>query len=153
MKKILTGIFTIGMLMVAFLAIPGCAKIEEGLKDGYYSAEMAEYSHGWKEYITISVKGGNIVSVEYNARNASGFIKSWDMAYMRTMNMVKGTYPNRYTRTYGSELLQDQTAEDIDAVAGATHSFHLFTELAQAVLNSAKTGDTSVVIVSAPNEG
>ena len=31
------------------------------------------------------VKGGSIVSVEYNAENPSGFIKSWDNAYMQNM--------------------------------------------------------------------
>ena len=45
---------------------------------------------------------GSIVSVEYNAENASGFIKSWDNAYMQTMLHTNGTYPNEYTRYYAS---------------------------------------------------
>ena len=27
-----------------------------GLQDGYYTAQASEFSHGWKEYITILVK-------------------------------------------------------------------------------------------------
>ena len=64
------------------------------------SPPRSEFSHGWKEYITILVKGGSIVSVEYNAENASGFIKSWDNAYMQNMLHSNGTYPNEYTRYY-----------------------------------------------------
>ncbi len=67
-------------LLLVFL-LAGCGKTE-GLQDGYYTAQASEYHFGWKEYVTIIVKGGRIVSVEYNAENASGFIKSWDNAYM-----------------------------------------------------------------------
>ena len=45
------------------------------LQDGYYTAQASEFSHGWKEYITILVTDGSIISVEYNAENASGFVK------------------------------------------------------------------------------
>ena len=67
---------------------------KQDLQDGYYTAQALEFSHGWKEYVTIMVKGGSIVSVEYNAENPSGFIKSWDNAYMQTMLHSNGTYPN-----------------------------------------------------------
>ena len=65
------------------------------------------------------VKGGSIVSVEYNAENPSGFIKSWDNAYMQNMLHTNGTYPNEYTRYYASQLLEDQGADSIDAINGA----------------------------------
>ena len=42
--------------------------------------------------------------MEYNAENASGFIKSWDNAYMQTMLHAQGTYPNEYTRSYANQL-------------------------------------------------
>ena len=88
----------ISLLLLTLLT--GCSDktTETALQDGYYTAQAAEFSHGWKEYITIMVKGGNIVSVEYNAENASGFIKSWDSNYMQVMLNAQGTYPNEYTR-------------------------------------------------------
>ena len=43
-----------------------CGESSE-LQDGYYTAQASEFSHGWKEYITIMVKGGSIVSIyDYN---------------------------------------------------------------------------------------
>ena len=120
---------------------------QTGLQDGYYTAQALEFSHGWKEYVTIMVKGGNIVSVEYNAENASGFIKSWDNAYMQTMLHSNGTYPNEYTRDYASQLLEDQGNSSIDAISGASSSHTSFVKLAEAVLEQARKGDSSIVVV------
>lgn len=78
MKRILS----IVLILVFMLSLTACGE-QTGLQDGYYTAQASEFSHGWKEYITIMVKGGSIVSVEYNAENASGFIKSCDNAYMQ----------------------------------------------------------------------
>ena len=103
MKRILS----IVLLLVFMLSLTARGE-QTGLQDGYYTAQASEFSHGWKEYITIMVKGGSIVSVEYNAENASGFIKSWDNTYMQTMLHANGTYPNEYTRYYAGQLLEGQ---------------------------------------------
>ena len=130
--------------------LAGCGSEETVLQDGYYTAQAAEYSHGWKEYITIMVKDGSIVSVEYNAENASGFIKSWDNAYMQAMFHVQGTYPNEYTRYYAGQLLEKQGEEGIDALTGATSSGS-FRKLTAAVLEQARKGDSSIVLVDTAN--
>lgn len=96
----LSFILLVLLLLVSSVLFTGCQK-QEGLQDGYYTVEMAEYSNGWKEFVTICVSNGEIVTVEYNAKNSSGFIKFWDMPYMAKMNSIKGTYPNYYTRAYG----------------------------------------------------
>ena len=113
MKRFLC--FALALLLGVSLSACGS---KTDLQDGYYTAQAAEYSHGWKEYITIMVKGGSIVSVEYNAENASGFIKSWDNAYMQTMLHSNGTYPN-----------------------------DSFQKLAAAVLEQARKGDSSIMLV------
>lgn len=143
MKRILSLILVLLLFSIAFT---GCGD-KTGLLDGYYSAQEAEFSHGWKEYVTIMVKGGRIVSVEYNAQNASGFIKSWDNAYMQNMFHASGTYPNAYTRYYAGELLENQNENDIDMLSGATSSGGSFQKLAAAVIKQAELGDCSVVIV------
>ena len=135
------------LLTASLLLLTACGDQTE-LQDGYYTAQAAEFSHGWKEYITILVKGGDIISVEYNAENASGFIKSWDNAYMQTMLHSNGTYPNEYTRGYANQLLERQGEGGIDAITGATSSHTSFQILAQAVLEQARKGDPSIAIVS-----
>ena len=134
------------LLLLLVTPLASCKTASE-LQDGYYTAQASEFSHGWKEYITIMVKGGSIVSVEYNAENPSGFIKSWDNAYMQTMLHSDGTYPNEYMRFYASQLLEDGQADGIDALTGATSSHSSFQKLAEAVLEQARKGDSSIVIV------
>ena len=141
MKRMVLLLFS---LLLAAGLLTACGG-EPGLQDGYYTAQAAEFSHGWKEYITILVKGGDIISVEYNAENASGFIKSWDNAYMQTMLHANGTYPNEYTRYYANQLLEGQGEGTIDAITGATSSHGSFQILAQAVLEQARRGDSSIV--------
>ena len=145
MKRIFTILLSL-LLVTPLLA--ACGE-QTGLQDGYYTAQAEEFSHGWREYITILVKGGSIVSVEYNAENASGFIKSWDNAYMQTMLHANGTYPNEYTRYYANQLLEGQGEGEIDAITGASSSHGTFQMLAQAVLEQARKGDSSIVIVDA----
>ena len=145
MKRILAFILTLLMMV---LLLTACGD-QTQLQDGYYTAQMSEYSHGWREYITILVKGGSIVSVEYNAENASGFIKSWDNAYMQTMLHSNGTYPNEYTRYYANQLLVGQGEGGIDAISGATSSHGTFQMLARAVLEQSRKGDSGIIYVSA----
>ncbi len=136
------------VLMLLMLAgmLTACGSKTE-LQDGYYTAQAAQFSHGWKEYITIMVKGGSIVSVEYNAENASGFIKSWDNAYMQNMLHTNGTYPNEYTRYYAGQLLEGQGDGGIDVLSGASSSWGSFQKLAEAVLEQAKQGDSGIAVV------
>ncbi|MCI8822050.1 MAG: FMN-binding protein [Lachnospiraceae bacterium] len=134
------------LLLLAMLSLTACSG-KTGLQDGYYTAQAADFNFGWKEYITIMVKDGSIVSVEYNAENASGFIKSWDNAYMQTMLHSNGTYPNEYTRYYAGQLRDGQSAEGIDALTGASSSCSSFQKLAIAVLEQARLGDSSIVLV------
>lgn len=120
-------------------------------QEGYYTAQAAALdAHGWKEYVTIYTSGERIVMVEYDARNAGGFIKSWDMDYMRNMNGRCGTYPNEYTRQYAASLLGRQDPQEVDVITGATHSHIYFQMLAEAAIEQAKAGDSAIAYVDLP---
>ena len=142
MKKILC----LTLLLLTLVSLTACGNKNE-LQDGYYTAQAASFNYGWKEYITIMVKGGSIVSVEYNAENPSGFIKSWDNAYMQTMLHSNGTYPNEYTRVYAGQLLEGQQDYGIEAISGASSSAGSFEKLAAAVLEQARKGDSRIAYV------
>lgn len=136
----------LSMLMVSAALLTGCGN---ELEDGYYTAEMSEFSHGWKEYVCIQVKDDTIVSAEFNAKDESGFIKAWDNEYMRNMGKSAGTYPNKYTREYVQQLLDGQKDTQVETLAGATHSGSNFTKLIAAVLEQAREGDPNTVTVQA----
>lgn len=137
------------VLTISLTAACGRQKADV-LQDGCYTAQAAEFSFGWKEYVTILVKGGKIVSVEYNAKNPSGFIKSWDNAYMQQMLHLQGTYPNDYTRFYAAQLLESQGAADYsyDLKTGATTSYNSFSQLADAAVQLARQGEATMILVN-----
>jgi major membrane immunogen (membrane-anchored lipoprotein) len=121
------------------------------MADGYYTAEAASFDrHGWKAYITIYVSNNRIATVEYNARNASGFLKSWDMDYMRRMGAEQQTYPTAYSREYSAALLRLQKPDGIDVLAGATYSYRSFKILAEAAISQARANNNSVARVELP---
>lgn len=141
MKKI-----RIALLLLLIPLLSGCGE-SKAMKDGFYTAEMSEYSHGWKEYLCIMVKNDTIVYAEFNAKNPSGYIKAWDNAYMRNMYTVNGTYPNEYTRTYVAGLIDTQNPDAIDAISGASSSWNNFHSLSAAVISQAKKGDSATIVV------
>jgi major membrane immunogen (membrane-anchored lipoprotein) len=147
MKAVFAIIFVTSMIAAFFvldISPQGSAGI---LYDGYYTAEEADYYRGWREYLTIYVSNGKIVTCEYNAKNASGFIKSWDMNYMRRMNESDGNYPDKFARNYVYGLLANQGLSGIDAMSGATESHRTFIKLASVALVQALSGDYEVVFV------
>lgn len=135
----------VSLILIAAL-LSGCSSKNE-MKDGFYTAEMSDYSFGWKEYLCIMVKDDKVVYAEFNAKNPSGYIKAWDNAYMKNMKPVSGTYPNEYTRTYVSELIETQDPEKCETLTGATSSSTNFSKLSVAVVEQAKKGDSKIKIV------
>ena len=134
-------------LCVVLLTV-SCGGRSSFLKDGYYTAEAVGYSpNGWKDYVTISVSGRQIIHIEYNAYNSSGFLRSWDMDYMRRMKAATGTYPSAYSRYYGGLFLENQGTDGIDALSGATYSHKIFLRLVEAVLKNAREGNRKTALV------
>lgn len=141
----------LAVMLLSSLFSSACSQNALGMQDGYYTAETASFDKdGWKEYIAIYVNDNKIITVEYNAKNSSGFIKSWDMQYMRNMNEASGTYPNKYARAYAVALLNRQNPAKVDAITGATHSGVKFQLLAEAAIAQAKAGDKKVAFVELP---
>lgn len=130
------------------LIFVSCAGKSSLLKDGYYTAEVVGFDgDGWKEYVTICVSGGQIIHIEYNAYNLSGFLKSWDMECMRKMNAEHKIYPSACFRHYGRLFLENQGVDGIDVLSGSTNSYSVFIKLAEAVLANARNGNRRTALV------
>jgi major membrane immunogen (membrane-anchored lipoprotein) len=147
----LTLVITL-LICAATLSLSSCGESANGLQDGYYTAVQDGYEHGWQEYVTINVKNDKIMTVEFQAITPSGFIKSWDLDYMRIMNKTDGTFPNEYVRILTQEFIAGQQAE-VDMVTGATNSSTRFQKLAAAAIEQAQKGDTNVKLVPDEDSG
>ncbi len=145
-KKILCA-----LTLLAALTAAGCGEAPR-MKDGFYTAEMSGYSHGWKEYLCILVENDTIVYAEFNAKDPSGYIKAWDNLYMENMLSGTGTYPNEYTRYYVSELIEKQDS-GVDTLTGATSSAMNFNRLAAAAISQSEKGDPEIAVVEQDENG
>ena len=76
-RKIFFGAVFLSLLL--FLGVWVSRAGAKEMHDGFYTAEMADYSHGWKEYLCILVKNDRIVYAEFNAKDPSGYIKAWEI--------------------------------------------------------------------------
>ena len=141
-------------LLLLTSLFPGCPSQTPEMREGYYTAEAASFdAEGWKDFITIYVSQDRIVTVEYNARNASGLLKSWDVGYTRRIKAAAGAYPNRYFREYAADLLLRQDPVAVKALPGAEGALALFRLLAGAAIAHARTGDKSIALIEPPVSG
>ena len=139
---------------ILLVLLSGCSPDENRMHDGYYSAVAAVFNKdGWKEFITLYVYNNRIVTVEYNARNASGLVRSWDAPYLRHLKEKAGVHPNRLIREYSRELLGRQDSEGIRRVRGDRRVYDVFKTLASAAIAQARAGDKTVLEVPVPEDG
>lgn len=138
-------IFLVGVFLLVSL---GCSSDREVLHDGYYSARSSDFNRdGWQEFITLYVHNNKIITVEYNARNRSGLVMSWDVRYLSRLKAVLGVNPNQILRGYTSELLNRQDPGLIPKAAGDTLFYETFRELSTAALAQARAGDKEVAVI------
>lgn len=141
--------------LLTAIALTGCNNNAGGdtLKDGTYRAEMSAESHGYKDYVEITVVGGKIDTVVYDSQTADGKRKTQDEDYKKAMmdgNKNAGipeTYPADYSKKLTEALLEKQDINKVDTVAGATTSSDDFKALVSALMNNIKKGNTKTVVV------
>jgi major membrane immunogen (membrane-anchored lipoprotein) len=137
-------------MLPLFLAgvCPGCAPEDGMLQDGYYSAISDSYNEaGWKDFITLYIYNNKIVTAEYNARNASGLVLSWDSASLRGLQAETRLHPDLLIRVYIQDLLTWQDPQRIRRIPADTYVYETFKKLAIVATEQAKIGNRAVAQV------
>ena len=148
MKKILA--FILCVLTVAGL-MTSCAG-SDGFKDGKYRIEAAAADdHGWKEYIDVTVSGGKNTAVDFDSVNEEdGRLKSEDEDFKAAyVGAGFETYPADYSDNLETGLIENQDAEKVDSVAGATTSSTSFKAMMKELQKAMKQGKTDTIIYKA----
>lgn len=122
-------------------------------KDGTYKAAFDKAdSHGWKPFLEVTIKGGKIISANYDYVNAKdGTLKTKDKNYNAAMKKAKGTSPEEYTKKLDADLVAKQS-DNIDAITGATTSSKLMKILSAEILRKASVGDLKETTLPLPPE-
>ncbi len=143
MKKILAVLLA---ALAAACLMTGCSS---NPKDGTYKAQYKDYDdHGWRDYVSITVKDGKITAVDYDSVNKDGAKKSEDTAYRESMEPVSNTYPAKFYKELEDQLTEKQDPKKVDAVTGATNSSNDFKKLTAEALKAAKSGKTETVEIT-----
>lgn len=127
---------------------PITVNAEGKLKDGVYKLSEKNFdSHGWKQFINMTVKGGKITKVDYNFMDKNGNLKSENAAYEKSMKAKNGVGPKEYIPALEKSLIKSQNAAGVAAVSGATESTDAFKAYAAQLINAAQKGDTTPIEV------
>ena len=140
MKKFFS--FFIAGIMVSTLAFSA------DLADGSYRAEYKNFDkYGWKPFLELVIEDGTVVSANSDYVNKKGKLKSKDAAYNARMKKKCKTSPAEYKPLMEKQLLKKQSAENLDGISGATHSFQNFRILAKSIFKNAKIGKTETIVL------
>lgn len=108
-------------------------------KDGIYIGQSVPDQRGNYGKVTLVIKGGRIVSVDFKGYLKDGSVKdenygksSTDENYQKAQTALKGS------AVYGPKLVEVQDPAKVDAVSGATNSYNDFKAAVQIALQKAK---------------
>ena len=106
------------------------------LKDGTYKGAIPADDFGYRHEVTFEMKGGKMISIDYDEIHKDGHGKQHDEAYCKRM-LKSGTTPAIAYPSYENQMLEKQDFNDIDAVSGASYSDYRFRlAILYAILNS-----------------
>lgn len=107
-----------------------------GLKDGTYKGASPADDYGYRHEVTFEMKGGKMISIDYDEIHTEGHAKQHNEEYGREM-LQSGTTPAIAYPSYENQMLKKQDLNQIDAVSGASYSQYRFKlAILYAILNS-----------------
>ncbi|MFD1429039.1 MULTISPECIES: extracellular electron transfer flavoprotein PplA [Lacticaseibacillus] len=115
------------------------------MKDGTYTLEEKNYSHGYRVHFEIVVAGGKITESKYDNIDKDGKSKTDDAAYEKQMKKVNNVGPKEYTKALNESLVKNQEPAKVEVVSGATSSSDSFILYAQQLINAAQAGNTNTI--------
>ena len=109
------------------------------LKDGTYTGKSSEDDYGGHMEVTITVADGKISNTEVKNLQKDGSEKGEDYGKEAGEEGHKTAQMTlEASQTYGQELTEKGSVEEVEAVTGATQSYNQFVEAANDAINQAK---------------
>ena len=131
--------------MVAMISLVSCEdEPEYTLVNGDYKAEMTDYSHGWKEFMEVTITDDKVTAVNYDAKNAGDTLKSSLTVYPMPdpPGLPSAWYPLLEAQYMDADPV-NYSSDDIDGITGATSTSNKSKDMFGLIAEAAKTGDTS----------
>lgn len=123
------------------------------LKDGTYTLEEKNYSHGYRVVFSIKVAGGKVTESNFDNVDKNGKSKKDDADYEKSMKDKSGVGPKEYIEKLNDEFVKamgegdEASPANVEVVTGASESSHTFVLYAEQLVNAAEKGDTNKIEV------
>ena len=112
------------------------SSLVSGLKDGPYKGASPADDYKYRHEVTFEMKGGKMISVDYDEIHTDGHAKQHDEEYGKRM-LQSGTTPAIAYPNYENQMLKKQDFNQVDAVSGASYSDYRFRlAILYAILNA-----------------
>lgn len=109
------------------------------LKEGTYTGKSSEDDFGGHMEVTITVADGKITDTEVKNLQKDGSEKGEDYGKEADEEGHKTAQMTlEASQTYGQELTEKGSVEEVEAVTGATQSYNQFVEAVNDAINQAK---------------
>ncbi len=145
MKKYIALIIAVIICLFSLTACNGTA-----YKDGVYYAEADEYENGWKETVEITITGGEIVKISWDAVSNNPDIpihkKQYSKSGLYGMLAAGAVYEwcdqaklaEDYVLEYGLDSLHINADNGVDVIAGCSVHVNKLKDLGLKCLEKAK---------------
>ena len=142
MKKLIVTLLSVCLIV----SLVGCGGSK--IADGTYSAELSdaatEANHGWKDFLTVTYKDGEMVEVQFDSKDADGNLKS---EWTNPENYPMDPQPSEWIPQLEENIKATSNPDKVASVAGATMGSNHAKELYRAVIEKAKAGDTTTAVI------
>ncbi|MCP4213465.1 MAG: FMN-binding protein [bacterium] len=122
-----------------FSDLIGAPQSAKDCKDGTYKGESIYDDYKYKHVISLKIKGGKILEVNYDEVKKDGNGKRDNKKYCAEMKKGSGASPADVYPVYEKQLVKHQDPGKVDAVSGATYSLYRFKSAAVRALMKARS--------------
>lgn len=136
-------------LLLGGLAVTGCADApvdlnvaDGGFTDGTFNGRSAADDQGATGEATITIKGDDVTSVDFRIRDSNGSVRGVDYGKTNGEIVSQETYRRaqvgaRAGDDYAASLVETDDLNAVDAIAGASLTYRLFTGAVEDALTQA----------------
>jgi major membrane immunogen (membrane-anchored lipoprotein) len=126
-------------LLLGGLAIAGCADApadlnvaDGGFTDGTFSGSSTADDQGATGEATITIKGNDVIAVEFRIRDADGTVRGADHGTTNGVIVDQATYRKAQLGVaagadYAAKLVETDDLDAVDAITGASLTYRHFT--------------------------
>lgn len=143
MKKL--GIF---IALAVLIGLVACEDDDEMIyTNGTYKAELSDFSHGWKEFMEVTIKDDDATVVNYDAIDTTGLVLKSSLT-VYPMPDPPGLPSKWYPLLEAQfEAANIKDYEEVDGITGATGTSTNAKAMFKLILDAAKDGDTSTQLL------